>query len=166
MFGVSYLANRFAKDVQPVDLDEVIASQEKQPEGSFLTRWMKSLGMMVLYVVPAYVLSVLLLGAARVWLFPEMSGAAATGIIAIILFALTGMLFVIPTAAEIPIIQTMMLFGLGGGPAAALLVTLPAISLPSLIIVSKSFPKRVLAFVVASVVVLGIVCGLIGMWIL
>lgn len=166
VFGVSYLANRFAKDVQPVDIDAVIASQETQPEGSFIIRWMKSLGMMFLYVVPAYVLSVLLLGAARVWLFPEMGGAATTGIIAIIVFAITGMLFVIPTAAEIPIIQTMMIFGLGGGPAAALLLTLPAISLPSLLIVGKSFPKRVLAFVVTSVVVLGIVCGLVGMWIL
>lgn len=166
-FGVSYLANRFAKDTKPLDMEQVIShSEENQPTGSFLARWAKALGMMLLYIVPAYILSVLLLGFVSVWLFPNLSGAAAVGILAVIGFAITGMLFVIPTAAEIPIIQTLMSFGLGGGPAAALLVTLPAISLPSLLIVGRSFPKKVLLFVVSSVVVLGILSGLAGMLIL
>ncbi|MFJ7747396.1 permease [Peribacillus sp. NPDC097295] len=159
-FGISYLANRFVKDQQPIEMDQIIADAE--PTGSFLTRWMKSIGSMLLYIVPAYVLSVLLLGAARVWLFPQIN-SSANSLIAIVIFAIAGMLFVIPTAAEIPIIQTFMSLGLGGGPAAALLLTLPAISLPSLIIVAKSFPKKVLFFVVASVVLLGIMSGLVGM---
>lgn len=160
-FGISYLANRFVKDTKPVDLDKIVA--DVQPaKGNFFSRWLRSLGSMLLYIVPAYVLSVLLLGAGRVWLFPQLSESTTNSIIAIIIFAVAGMLFVIPTAAEIPIIQTFMALGLGGGPAAALLVTLPAISLPSLLIVSKSFPKKVLFFVIISVVVLGIVSGLIG----
>ncbi|KKB40340.1 permease [Bacillus thermotolerans] len=159
-FGVSYLANRFAKDAQPVEMDQVIT--EAKSEGSFFSRWLKSMGNMLLYIVPAYVLSVLLLGAGRVWLFPQLSESTANSLMAIIIFAVAGMLFVIPTAAEIPIIQTFMALGLGGGPAAALLVTLPAVSLPSLLIVAKSFPKKVLVFVAASVVVLGIISGLIG----
>jgi uncharacterized protein len=165
-FGVSYLANRFAPNVKPVDIDKMIEKAESEAKGSFGSRWIKSLVSMVLYIVPAYVLSVLLMGAVRVWLFPHISEAAANGIITVIGFAIAGMLFVIPTAAEIPIIQTFMSFGLGGGPAAALLITLPSISLPSLLLVAKSFPKKVLVFVAASVVVLGIVSGIIGMLIL
>ncbi|WP_087974722.1 permease [Oceanobacillus rekensis] len=160
-FGISYLANRFVKNTQPVDIEKVVADV-KPVEGSFFSRWLRSLGTMLLYIVPAYVISVLLLGAGRVWLFPSLSESTANSLIAIIIFAIAGMLFVIPTAAEIPIIQTFIALGLGGGPAAALLVTLPAISLPSLLIVSKSFPKRVLFFVIVSVVVLGIVSGLVG----
>jgi uncharacterized protein len=163
-FGVSYLANRFVKDDKPIDIDQIVTNVE--PAGTFLSRWLKSIGSMLLYIVPAYVLSVLLLGAGRVWLFPHLSDSAANSLIAIIIFAIAGMLFVIPTAAEIPIIQTFMLLGLGGGPAAALLITLPAISLPSLLIVAKSFPKKVLFFVIASVVLLGIVSGLVGMIVL
>jgi uncharacterized membrane protein YraQ (UPF0718 family) len=165
-FGVSYLANRFVKDDKPIeiDIDQIVTNVE--PVGNFLSRWLKSLGSMILYIVPAYVLSVLLLGAGRVWLFPHLSDSAANSLIAIIIFAIAGMLFVIPTAAEIPIIHTFMSLGLGGGPAAALLITLPAISLPSLLIVAKSFPKKVLYFVIASVVLLGIVSGLVGMIIL
>jgi uncharacterized membrane protein YraQ (UPF0718 family) len=165
-FGVSYLANRFAPQANPVDIDKMIEKAEVSNTGSFVSRWMKSIGSMVLYIVPAYVLSVLLMGAVRVWLFPHISEAAANSLIAVIGFAIAGMLFVIPTAAEIPIIQTFMSFGLGGGPAAALLITLPSISLPSLIIVARSFPKKVLFFVAGSVVVLGIISGLVGMLIL
>ncbi|MFS0880381.1 permease [Metabacillus niabensis] len=164
-FGVSYLANRFVKDVQPIDIDQMIPEEEEK--GSFLTRWLKSMGMMVLYIVPAYVLSVLLLGAGRVWLFPQLSEAQTNSILAILIFAIAGMLFVIPTAAEIPIVQTFMSLGIiGGGPAAALLVTLPAISLPSLIMVAKSFPKKVLLFVITSVIILGMISGLVGTFIL
>jgi uncharacterized membrane protein YraQ (UPF0718 family) len=127
---------------------------------------MKAAGSMVLYIIPAYILSVLLMGAVRVWLFPHIGEAASNSLIAVIGFAIAGMLFVIPTAAEIPIIQTFMSFGLGGGPAAALLITLPSISLPSLILVAKSFPKKVLFFVAGSVVLLGILSGIAGMFIL
>jgi len=165
-FGVSYLANRFAPEVKPVDIDKIIVKAESEASGSFASRWMKSMGSMIMYIVPAYVLSVLLMGAVRVWLFPHIGVAAANSLIAVIGFAIAGMLFVIPTAAEIPIIQTFMSFGLGGGPAAALLITLPSVSLPSLIIVARSFPKKVLFFVAGSVVVLGIISGLVGMLIL
>ena len=159
-FGISYLANRFAKDTTPVSIDELIEdSEDKRP---LLRRWFSSIGSMLLYVVPAYILSVLILGAARFWLFPQLSEGMSNSLVAILLFAIAGMLFVIPTAAEIPIIQTLMAMGLGAGPAAALLITLPSISLPSLLMVAKSFPRKVLVFVSISVVVLGIISGLIG----
>ncbi|MBM7691343.1 uncharacterized membrane protein YraQ (UPF0718 family) [Peribacillus deserti] len=165
-FGVSYFANRFVKNVESVDMEKLLESAEQTDKNSFISRWLKSMGTMLLYVVPAYLLSVLLLGAGRVWLFPNMSDAAANSLLTIILFAIAGMLFVIPTAAEIPIIQTFMSFGLGAGPAAALLITLPAISLPSLLMVAKSYPLKVLLFITSSVVILGIISGLAGMLIL
>ncbi|WP_100330244.1 permease [Bacillus xiapuensis] len=159
-FGVSYIANRLVKERQSVNIDQLVA--ETELKGSFLSRWFKSMGSMLLYIVPAYVVSVLLLGAGRVWLFPQLSETAANSLLAIILFAVAGTLFVIPTAAEIPIIQAFLSLGLGAGPAAALLITLPAVSLPSLIMVAKSFPKKVLLFVAASVIILGVVSGLVG----
>ncbi|MED1204018.1 permease [Heyndrickxia acidicola] len=165
-FGVSYLANRFAKNTEPVNIDKLIKNKETEAQDSFIVRWGKSIGSMILYLVPAYFLSVLIVSAARVWLFPHISAGASNNIWMIVFFAIAGMIFVIPTAAEIPIIQTFITFGLGTGPAAALLLTLPSISLPSLIMVGRSFPKRVLFFVVVSVVVLGILSGLVGMFIL
>ena len=163
-FGVSYLANRFAPAVNPVDTEKIMQQAAEEEQGSFLMRWLKSLGKMTLFILPAYFLSVLLMGAVKGWLFPQLG--EATGSLLLLLVAIGGMLFVIPTAAEIPIIQTFMAYGMGGGPAAALLLTLPAVSLPSLLLVSKSFPKRVLVFVSASVVVLGVAAGIVGNFIL
>ncbi|MGG6311710.1 permease [Paenibacillus macerans] len=161
-FGVSYFANRLAKgkDVPvPAEMEQAEAEAAAKNEGPFAVRWLKSLGLMILNVVPAYLLSVLLLGAFQGVLFPVELGG---GMLEILLFALVGTLFVIPTAAEIPIIQSFTALGLGAGPAAALLLTLPAISLPSMLMVSRSFPRKVLLFVFASVVILGIVTGLVG----
>ncbi|WLV25223.1 permease [Aciduricibacillus chroicocephali] len=166
-FGVSYWANRFMPKATPETAAELMEGTEEPDEsGPFFKRWMRSIGTMILYIVPAYVISVLLMGAVRGFLFPHIDFTATSTWLMIILFAIGGMLFVIPTAAEIPIIQTFMAFGLGGGPAAALLITLPAISLPSLILVARSFPRRVLYFVSGSVVGLGILCGIAGMLIL
>lgn len=86
----------------------------------------------------------------------------SNSLLVIIGLTISGTLFVIPTAAEIPIIQTLMAFGLGVGPAAALLMTLPAVSLPSLLIIKNSFPAKILLFVTVSVIVIGIVSGLLA----
>jgi len=70
-----------------------------------------------------------------------------------------GCLFVIPTAAEIPIIQTMMMAGMGTAPALALLITLPAVSLPSLIMLRKSFPAKALWLTAGLVALRGVIVG-------
>ncbi|GAB6926068.1 permease [Paenibacillus sp. JCM 10914] len=159
-FGVSYLANRFAKESDPVEIDDVPIEVDTRP---LWKRWLTGIRDMVIRVIPAYFLAVLLLGALQVWMFPQLGTAAGNSLLAVIFFALMGMLFVIPTAAEIPIIQAFMAAGLGAGPASALLLTLPAISLPSLLMVRRSFPRKVIWFVAASVIVLGIACGITGM---
>jgi uncharacterized protein len=162
-FGVSYFANRFASETKSVieidSLQEQAAESQSRP---IWLRWVISIWSLILHVVPAYIISVLLLGAFRAWMFPALGDTASGSILFIIGFAIVGMLFVIPTAGEIPIIQTMMSFGLGTGPAAALLLTLPSISLPSLLMIHRFFPKKVLLIVAFSVVLLGIICGLAG----
>lgn len=161
-FAVSHFANKFAGDASvPQTVDESIHKTDV-PEESLLIRWLKSAGSMLITVVPAYFVTVLLLGAARTWMFPVLGDGVTNGILAIIIFAIAGTLFVIPTAAEIPIIGTFLSFGLGTGAAGALLVTLPSISLPSLLMVYRSFPRRVIWFVVGAVVVLGILSGVTG----
>ncbi|PZE21421.1 permease [Paenibacillus xerothermodurans] len=168
VFGVSYFANRFGgRTSVPEELEDAPAEEQTaQTTESIWLRWLKSAWTLTLHVVPAYVIAVLVLGAARAWLFPAFSEAQANSLWLIVLLSIAGMLFVIPTAGEIPIIQTLMSFGLGAGPAAALSLTLPAVSLPSLLMISKSFPKRVLIFVAAAVVVLGILSGIVGAWVL
>ncbi|MDE3077943.1 MAG: permease, partial [Chloroflexota bacterium] len=97
------------------------------------------------------------------FLFPAISTQAGNNLLVLLGLAIAGTLFVIPTAGEIPIIQTLASFGLGTGPAGALLLTLAPVSLPSLAMVSRVFPTRVLVAIGLSVAVIGIASGLIAL---
>lgn len=156
-FGISYWANRVDRQQPSMELPE--ANHITNDEGSFLNRWVRSLSMLTIQIIPAYIITVLVLSAIQGWMFPT---SLSNGLLAIVIFSLLGMLFVIPTAAEIPIIASFMTLGLGHGPAAALLLTLPAISLPSLTMVYSSYSRKVIIFVTASVVVVGIISGIAG----
>jgi uncharacterized membrane protein YraQ (UPF0718 family) len=63
---------------------------------------------------------------------------------------------VIPTAGEVPIIQVLQQFGLGGSGAAALLITLPAVSLPSLAMLGRALPMRALIVLAFGTFVFGL----------
>jgi len=78
----------------------------------------------------------------------------------IVAFAVAGMLFVIPTAGEVPIIQAMLTLGMGVGPAGALLMTLPPVSVPSFAMLAGSFRPRVLVVVGTMIVLFGVIAGL------
>ena len=160
VFGIAIAAKFLVRDE---DIQaEAFTEASTDSEGNLVVRWLKALWPLILDTIPAYVIMVVLLGAIRAWLFPVISPAWANSLPVIILLAVTGTLFIIPTAAEIPIVQTLMAFGLGSGPAAALIMTLPAISIPSLIIVKRAFPTRVLLFVTGAAVVIGVVSGIVG----
>jgi len=169
VFGVSHLANRFARHEEITSSVDALAGSKLpkvSQDGPFLVNWLMNVWRFAVALLPVYFVSVLVLGALRAWLFPAISPAASHSILAIVGFALAGTLFVIPTAGEIPIVQTLRHFGFGTGPAAALLVTLPVISIPSILMVRSVFSWRVLGFITASVMVLGIVAGVIGSFVL
>jgi uncharacterized membrane protein YraQ (UPF0718 family) len=146
----------------PEEAVEAVAEAEAADQGSLLSRWGKTLWQLFWTTIPIYVLAVLVLGAARVWLFPHVDGAMGNSLLWLVPLAIVGTLFVIPTAAEIPIVQTLMTLGLGTAPAVALLMTLPSVSLPSLLMLRKSFDSKVLVVVGVLTMVIGVVSGLIG----
>ncbi|AZD07682.1 membrane protein YraQ [Pseudomonas chlororaphis] len=163
VLGVSLVAQRIARPEQlPEAAVEAVVEASTGNEGAFFSRWARSLWQLFWSTIPIYVLAVLVLGAARVWLFPHVEGAIGDSLLWLVPLAIVGTLFVIPTAAEIPIVQTMMTLGMGTGPAVALLMTLPSISLPSLLMLRKDFDARILVTVAGLTMLMGVVCGLIG----
>lgn len=166
VLAISYLASRSV--TEPVAaVSAAAATAEAVPEQrSFGQRWLSLLWSLTVNIVPAYVIAVLVLGAARAWLFPAVDPAWGDSFAALVLLAVAGTLFVIPTAAEIPIVQTLMSSGLGVGPAAALMMTLPAVSVPSLLMMRRSFDWRTLGFVTGGVIAVGIVSGVVARFVL
>jgi len=163
VLGVSLVAQRVARpDYLPEAAVEAVADARASDTQPFLRRWARTLWQLFWSTIPIYILAVLALGAARVWLFPHVDGAMADNLLWLVPLAIVGTLFVIPTAAEIPIVQTMMALGMGTGPAVALLMTLPSVSLPSLLMLRKDFDSRVLMTVAGLTMLIGVICGLIG----
>jgi len=163
VLGVSLIAQRISGPEQiPEPAQEAVAEASSPDPQNFLGRWTRSLWQLFWSTIPVYVLAVLVMGAARVWLFPHIDGAMSNSWLWLVPLAMAGTLFVIPTAAEIPIVQTMMALGLGMAPAVALLMTLPSISLPSLLMLRKDFDAKVLVAVALLTMLIGVISGLAG----
>lgn len=161
VLGVAYLAERYAGPQEAVTLDQSLTPDVESVKGGFLARWMQEFMTLTIRLVPEYLVLVLVLGAARVWLFPVLDAHSDIGWI--VAMALAGTLFVIPTAGEVPIVQAMFALGMGAGPAGALIMTLPAVSLPSLAMLGRVLSLRTRLVIATSVVLSGIVAGLIAM---
>ena len=69
---------------------------------------------------------------------------------------------IVLTAMDSDVIQQYVSLGMGVGPAVALLMTLPSISLPSLLMLRKSFTPRVLTTVTLLTMLIGVVSGLVA----
>jgi uncharacterized membrane protein YraQ (UPF0718 family) len=167
IFGTGFLIHRFAFADEIKTLNKKIelsaaGSGAYAGSGGTLQGWLSRFLWMTARLIPEYVLLVFMLGASRAWLFPHMGIAVGNELHWIVLMSLTGLLFVIPTAGEVPIVQAMLALGVGVGPSAALLMTLAPVSLPSLVMAQKVFSLRTLALVCAPVLVAGIAAGLLA----
>jgi len=162
VFGTGYLINYLARsgDITSLrrQLSQAVAETESRVPS--IRGWFNRFATLFLGLIPEYLILVLLLGAARAWLFPIVG--PADGLQWIVPMAAAGLLFVIPTAGEVPIVQALLALGVGAGPAAALMMTLPPVSLPSLVMTRKVFSARLLAVVSAVVFLTGVIAGLIA----
>jgi uncharacterized membrane protein YraQ (UPF0718 family) len=159
VLGVATVAQRLFddKEAPPAATEAILEASEARPDGrSPFVRWLSAVARLAAGLLPEYAVIVLALGAARAFLFPSISPGLAHSLWLVIVLAITGTLFVIPTAGEIPIIQALSRVGLGAGGVGALMITLPAVSLPSLAMVGRAMPSRVLVLVAGSVVLFGL----------
>ena len=157
VLGVAVVVSRFG------NADDWIASPELSQPVDYhptFTGWWRGLVRLAAGLIPETVVLVMILGALRALLFPEHGGAGIdNSLLWIALMALAGLVFVIPTAGEVPIVQALLAAGIAVGPAAALLLTLPPVSLPSLIMVRRVFSFRVILLIALAAVTIGIVAG-------
>jgi uncharacterized membrane protein YraQ (UPF0718 family) len=115
--------------------------------------------------VPEYVVMVLVVGLVSGSLSAFGSVEQALGIFAVIVIAVVGTLLVIPTGGEVPVLLALSAVGVGAGTAGALLITLPAISVPSMVLLARALSVRVMA-ITAGCVAVGGVLGGVALWLL
>jgi uncharacterized membrane protein YraQ (UPF0718 family) len=121
-------------------------------------RFVRALARLCVTLVPEYVVVVFAVGALHGWLFP-FDGDVGTW--AILAAAVLGTLVVLPTAGEIPILQGLAAAGAGPGLLGTLLIALPAVSLPSLVMVARALTLRVTVLTGVAVAATSLVGGLL-----
>jgi hypothetical protein len=165
VFGTGYLISRLTLPGEIAALQTQLreAVHASGTGGPSIKSWLGRFFKLLMGLVPEYVVLVLILGAARAWIFPQAGPAIGNDLQWIVLMSAAGLVFVIPTAGEVPIVQAMLALGVGAGPAAALMMTLPPISLPSLVMTGKVFPIRVLGIITLVVLAVGILAGLLAL---
>lgn len=163
VFGVGIVVAKFGKEheVQRISTGtDGTWSEVPQSLGNGIKRYLRSFSRFSLSLIPEYVVIVFLLGALRGWIFPLIHDSSSVGVASIIVVAVLGTMMVIPTAGELPIV--LSLAGLGASPIiiGCLLLTLPAISLPSMAMVGRGFGWFTILSTALCVAIVGIAGGL------
>ena len=117
VFGGAALASRVGT-VLEAPAPAVASPAPIDQTGSWGMRWLRAFARLAIQLIPEYIVVVGLLGFARAYLFP-VAADLGNGVLLMLGLAVAGTLFVIPTAGEIPIIQTLLLYGIGAGRRAA-----------------------------------------------
>lgn len=86
-------------------------------------------------------------------------GSASIGLVSLVVVAGLAAIVVIPTAGELPIVLSLAALGASPVILGCLLITLPAISLPSAAMVGRSFGWNTVLMAALSVAVVGIAGG-------
>jgi len=110
-----------------------------------------------------YAVVVFLVGTLSGWLFPLGGSGRSWGAAGVLVALVVGTLAVIPTAGEVPITQGLAAAGAGSAVIGVLLVVLPAVSLPSAVLVVRALTLRVVLATTAVVVAGGLLAaGVLG----
>jgi uncharacterized membrane protein YraQ (UPF0718 family) len=119
--------------------------------------WLATSGRIALLTVPAMVIFSTAT-AAIIQVLPDSYGNNGASVL---LAAVAGTFLMVPTWTEIGVSRQMLEAGLTG-PAATVLVVLPAVSLPSLLIIGGAVRRlRTVALLALAVIALGAIAGFI-----
>jgi uncharacterized protein len=138
----------------PAPLETIEPAEPPAPR-----RFGRALGRFALVLVPEYAVLVFAVGALRGWLFPLDGTVATATIVAVVIALVLGLVVVLPTGGEIPVLLALGAAGLPPAVLGILLITLPAISLPSAVMVGRALTWRAVGAAAAGVAAAGLVAG-------
>lgn len=159
VFGASALLARLLErsPAMPAALDDQVVAAPRLRE--LPMRYLRSLVRFALVLVPEYAVVVLALGVVSATFSDFGALAHRLGLLAVVVAAVVATLLVIPTGGEIPVILAALGAGAGLGVTGVLLVALPALSLPSMVMVGRALGWRATWASAGVVLVGGLVAG-------
>jgi hypothetical protein len=142
-------------------LTDALPSTAEPGAGPLVPAFLRTLGGLSIRLLPEFLVVVFVLGTFRSVLFP-FGGTSGGTVLLVLALVVAGLLLPIPTAGEVAIVAGILAAGLPAPAAAALLVTLPVLSLPSLLMVRSAFPRRVLTGAVAATAAVGLLAAAVA----
>jgi uncharacterized membrane protein YraQ (UPF0718 family) len=126
-----------------------------------ICRWLEETWWFVRIIFPLLLLGVFIvgiIGAAlpRSWIEGYLGGS---GLLASFFATMLGSISYFATMTEAPFVHTLMGLGMGKGPALALLLTGPGLSLPNWLAIGRVFGAKKAVVYVSTIIVLGTICG-------
>lgn len=137
----------------------VYAFKVKAPDE--IKRWLKESWWFVRIIFPLLLLGVFIVGVIGKLLPQEViqKWLGGSGIRAAWLATVLGQIMYFATMTEAPFVDTLMKLGMGKGPALALLLTGPGMSLPNMLAIAKVFGIKKAAIYILLVMMLGTFVG-------
>lgn len=135
----------------------------KYIEKEKLKEWLKESWWFVKIIFPLLLLGVFVVGIIgkilpEEWIKNWLGG---NGILASFLATIIGAISYFATMTEAPFVDTLMKLGMGKGPALALLLTGPGISLPNWLAISRVFGFKKALVYVPTIIILGTLVGFV-----
>ncbi|HEX9898783.1 MAG TPA: permease [Candidatus Methylomirabilis sp.] len=126
-----------------------------------IRHWLDETWWFIRIIFPLLLLGVFIVGIIgavlpQSWVQGYMGG---NGIPAAFFATLLGSISYFATMTEAPFVHTLMGLGMGKGPALALLLTGPGLSLPNWLAIGRVFGAKKAIVYVSTIIVLGTVCG-------
>lgn len=127
-----------------------------------LKEWLKNVWDFIKRILPLVLLGIFIIGIIKIFLTPEViSKYLGQGLWQIALASIMGVVIYTPTLVEIPFVRELLTLGMGTGPALAFMLTGPALSLPSMLGVSRVLKWKIILNYALIMWVLGIIGGFI-----
>ena len=137
------------------DLDRIVGQRRLDTPSQLVGAWLRASGRIALVLVPTLWAWSVVASA----MFQTLPSDFGNNLTSVVLSAVVGTFFMISTWSEIPMALQLIQSGYSG-PAAALLVVLPAISLPCMMLLGGALQRfRVVALLSVGVMIVGIAAG-------
>jgi uncharacterized protein len=154
----------FAFVVGAIGLSIITSTSQGEPGEWFDSTWTFTKQILPLLLIGVFLAGLLLGRPGEEGLIPSIWVASAVGgnsVGANLFASVVGAFMYFATLTEVPILQGLIGSGMGKGPALALLLAGPALSLPSMLVLRSLIGFRKTAAFVLLVVVMSTLCGVI-----
>lgn len=162
--GVTYVLARFYPSVPLAPTTPTVDAQGDKRPASLIWAWLSNSWDGAKAAIPLLIVGIFIISVLKTVVPVEVViKNLGDGILPTVAASAIGSLLMVPTFTEVLWVGEFAKQGMGIGPAVALLITLPSVSLPSLWVMGRVFKSyRLAALLGIAVFVLGIIGGIVA----